>query len=213
MNIVFDFGAVLFDWRPADRVARHFPGLASTAAQAQALAGAIFQHAHWQAFDHGLMPLEQVVEATAVRLALARDAVHDLLAPIGEELQPIAANVALLQALAARRDRSGDLRLFYLSNMPQPFARALEQRHAFLQCFDGGVFSGDVKLGKPDPAIYRLLADRHGLQPARTVFIDDLAANVEAARALGWGAIHLARPESLAELLQAHLPEHTALLV
>ncbi len=210
MNIVFDFGAVLFDWRPAERVAQHLPGLAPTPREAQALAQAIFHHADWQAFDRGLLPLEQVVEATAVRLALARDSVHGLLAPIGEELQPIAANVAVLQALAQRRERLGDVRLYFLSNMPEPFARALERRHAFLRCFDGGVFSGDVKLGKPDAALYRLLADRHGLQASQTVFIDDLAVNVQAARALGWAGIHLVQPEHLRDSLDAHLRGHLA---
>lgn len=205
MNLVFDFGAVLFDWRPADRVAQHFPGLVATESEAQNLARAIFHHEDWQAFDHGLIPLEQVVEATAVRLALSRHEVHELLAPIGEELEPIAVNVQLLQSLAQRRAQHGDVRLFFLSNMPEPFARALERRHAFLSLFDGGLFSGDVKLGKPDAAIYRLLADRHGLQPAHTVFIDDLAANVDAARALGWAGIHLPQPGQLAELLEPHL--------
>ncbi len=206
MNIVFDLGAVLFEWSPADRVARHFPGLAATARQAQALACAIFQHPDWQAFDQGSASLEQVVEATAVRLALARDQVHELLAPIGEELRPIATNVAVVHALAERRARRGDVRLYFLSNMPQPYARALERRHAFFGLFDGGVFSGDVQLGKPDAAIYELLAARHALQPDQTVFIDDLPANVQAACALGWAGLHLAQPEHLPALVSAHLP-------
>ena len=211
MNLVFDFGAVLFDWRPVERVARHFPGRASTAEQALALSQAIFQHTDWQDFDRGLQPLEQVVEATAVRLALARHEVHELLAPIGEELQPIAPNVSLLHALARRRDAQAGLRLFFLSNMPQPFARTLEARHDFLGLFDGGVFSGDVKLGKPDAAIYQLLARRHDLEPAQTLFIDDMAANVDAARALGWRGLHLIRPETLRADLQALLPEPLSL--
>jgi len=209
MNLVFDFGAVLFDWRPADRVARHFPQLAPS--QAASLAQAIFGHAHWQDFDRGLLRLEQVVESTAVRLALARHEVHELLAPIGEELEPIAANLVLLQRLARRRAEQADVRLYFLSNMPQPFARALERRHAFLGLFDGGVFSGDVKLGKPDAAIYRLLAERHALEPRRTVFIDDLAANVEAARRLGWSGIHLRQPELLTGLIEGHLASTLAL--
>jgi putative hydrolase of the HAD superfamily len=73
--------------------------------------------------------------------------------------------------------------------------------------FDGGVFSGDVKLGKPDAAIYRLLADRHGLAPEQTLFIDDMPVNVTAAQALGWSGIHLSQPEQLAQLLQRHFAE------
>lgn len=211
MNFVFDFGAVLFDWRPVDRVAQHFPGLAGAPDQARALTQAIFHHADWQAFDRGLLSLEQIVEATAVRLALARPEVHELLAPIGEELQPIAANVALLQTLAEQSQRRGGLRLYFLSNMPEPFARALERRHDFLGLFDGGVFSGDVKLGKPDAAVYQLLARRHGLRPQETVFIDDQHANVAAAQALGWSGIHLTQTDHLAQVLQPHLPHLRAL--
>jgi putative hydrolase of the HAD superfamily len=211
MNFVFDFGAVLFDWRPAERVARHFPGLATSAPQARSLAQAIFGHSDWQNFDRGLLPLEQVVESTAVRLSLSRHEVHELLAPIGEDLEPIGSSVAVLQALARRRAQRADVRLFFLSNMPQPFARALERRHAFLALFEGGIFSGDAKLGKPDAAIYRLLADRYALAPEQTVFIDDLPANVQAAKALGWDGIHLSSPERLADLVQTHLSERRAL--
>ena len=205
MNIVFDFGAVLFDWRPAERVATRFSGLVSSAEQAHSLAQSIFGHADWHAFDCGHLLLEEVVERTAVRLALARDQVHRLLAPIGEELQPIAGNVAVLHRLAQLREQSVGLRLFFLSNMPEPFARSIEARHAFLELFDGGVFSGDVKLGKPDPAIYTLLADRHGLQAQRTLFIDDNRANVDAASALGWQAVHLPMPEELAPVIDSAL--------
>lgn len=62
-----------------------------------------------------------------------------------------------------------------------------------------------MKLGKPDPAIFELLAQRHGLVAADTLFIDDLLANVQAAQALGWQAIHCTTPEGLAGQLAAHL--------
>lgn len=206
MNIVFDFGAVLFDWRPAERVRQRLGDWAAGPQQAQDLARAIFAHPDWQAFDRGLLGLEQVVERTASRLGLPPSRVQELLAPIGDELEPIAGNVAVLRALAERRDREGGLRLFFLSNMPEPFARTLEQRHAFIQVFDGGVFSGDVKLGKPDPAIYLHLAAAHGLVPHKTWFIDDHLPNVDAARELGWQGLHLSESQMLAQLLGSALP-------
>ena len=205
MNIVFDFGAVLFDWRPAERVRQRLQPWAATAEQADALAKAIFAHEDWQAFDRGLLSLDQVVERTASRLDLPQERVHGLMAPIGHELQPIAPNVAVLHDLAQRRAKQADLRLFFLSNMPAPFARTLEQRHDFLKVFDGGLFSADVQLGKPDPAIYQHLASQYALLPQRTWFIDDHRANVDAACALGWRGLHLAEPEALAELLAAAL--------
>ena len=52
------------------------------------------------------------------------------------------------------------------------------------------VISGLVGLAKPDAAIYELAAERIGVEPGRCFFIDDLAENVEAARAVGMGGHH-----------------------
>ncbi len=210
MNIVFDFGAVLFDWRPVERVRRWLsPEAASSLAGT--LARDIFLHADWLDFDCGRLDLDTVIDRTAVRLCMPRDRLHALLAPIGRDLEPIAPNVAVLLHLARRRDRHERPCLYFLSNMPQPFARELEQRHDFLRLFDGGVFSGDVRLGKPDPAIYRLLGQRHRLQPEQTWFVDDHLANVEAACDLGWQGLHLTQPLELRSLLRKSLGDDLGL--
>ncbi len=205
MNIVFDFGAVLFDWQPAKLLAQHFPERGATPEQARKLAHALFDHADWRGFDSGTVALDQVVSRTALRLALPQDRLHDALAPIGEQLAPIACNIDLLVGLRERRDSLGGIQLYFLSNMPAPYARALERRHDFLQWFDGGIFSSDVKLGKPDPAIFRLLASRYQLAGADTLFIDDNLANVQAADALGWQTIHCEAPERLPDQLMEKL--------
>ena len=179
MNIVFDFGAVLFDWRPALRVRQRLPEWAGDMHQAQTLAQAIFGHADWQAFDRGLLKLDELIERTAARLRLPSHRVRELLAPIGDELEPIAAHVAVLQLLFERREREGGLRLFFLSNMPEPY----------------------VKMGKPDAAIYQHLAASHGLLALQTWFVDDHLPNVQAACALGWRGLHLAEGQALGDLL------------
>jgi 2-haloacid dehalogenase len=65
------------------------------------------------------------------------------------------------------------------------------------------IVSGEVELAKPDPAIFKLLVDRHGLEPARTVLIDDSPANVEAAGALGFRAIRFTDAAALRRDLNA----------
>ena len=197
MNVVFDLGAVVVAWEPARILQAHFPERAPTAEAAQALARAFFHHEDWLAFDCGLRSVDEVVARTASRLGLPASTVHDMVAPLGERLDPIPDSVELLDELRTRRDSGEDIRLFYLSNMPVPYARALERRLPFFQWFDGGVFSGDVKRIKPNSEIYELLAWRHGFDPAQTLFIDDMAPNVEAARALGWHAIHCTTPKVL----------------
>ena len=61
--------------------------------------------------------------------------------------------------------------------------------------------SGDEKLIKPDPAIYRLLLDRNGLDASDCLFIDDSLKNVAGAQAVGMRAHHFTSPEVLREHL------------
>ncbi len=203
-NIVFDFGAVLFTWQPHELVQAHFPAEAATHGAARKLAADIFHHDDWQSFDGGGLELPTVVERTALRLNLPQAALQGLMSRIPEHLAPLPQTVALLERLRRRRERDGGVRLFFLSNMPAPFARELERRHAFIGWFDGGAFSGDVQLIKPQPGMFQLLQARYRLDPARTVFIDDLAANVHAAREHGWQGILF---ESAARL-EPHLTAH-----
>ena len=95
-------------------------------------------------------------------------------------LTPIAGTVALLQRLHARGHA-----LYFLSNMPEPYAHHLEAAHHFLRLFRRGVFSARVKMIKPEPAIFSHAAESFGTAPALSLFIDDMARNAEAARRSG----------------------------
>ncbi len=79
-----------------------------------------------------------------------------------------------------------------------PNARRVFGAYLSRRAFDAVVISAEVGCAKPDERIYRLLLERLGTQPAETVFIDDMAENVEAARALGMQAL---RFTSTAEIL------------
>lgn len=213
MNVVFDLGAVLFAWEPTRLVQAHLAPHAPTEAAAAALGRALFHHDDWTSFDCGTRALGDSIARMSARLSLPAEALHAMLDTLGERLEPIDVTVAMLEELIAHREAGQPLRLYYLSNMPSPYARAIERRHAFMRRFDGGVFSGDVKFIKPDREIYEVLAMRYALDPAQTVFIDDSAANVEAARAFGWQAIHCTTPATLASQLQRYLPVSTTLSV
>jgi putative hydrolase of the HAD superfamily len=183
--------------------------VASTPQRAKQLAHAMFAHEDWHNFDRGLLSMAAVTERTAERLDLDPGALAELVHSIGDRLLPIEETVALLAQLHASRrpfaaggpDAEDPLKLYYLSNMPVPYARTLERRHSFLQWFDGGIFSGDVRHIKPEPAIYQLLQSRYALEPTQTLFIDDLQANVQAAREQGWQGVHFeSAPQLQAQL-------------
>jgi putative hydrolase of the HAD superfamily len=216
MNYVFDFGAVLFAWQPRDLVQTHFPQQASTPEQAGQLARDIFHHDDWQNFDRGTVTMDEVIERITVRLALPREMVGELVASAGDALAPLQDTLAVLAQLRTQRelgqrlgDQQSDVRLYYLSNMPNPTARMLQRKYEFLNWFDGGIFSGDVKLIKPDPAIYELLESRYALNPSRTVFFDDLKTNIEAAQQRGWHGIHFETAAQSQLQLEKLLPGHS----
>lgn len=61
-------------------------------------------------------------------------------------------------------------------------------RFPVCEAFDLLLSSHEVGASKPEPEIYRAMEDRLGLSGDEIAFFDDLAANVEGARKLGWRA-------------------------
>jgi putative hydrolase of the HAD superfamily len=187
--VVFDFGGVLFRWQPAALLQQTVPELAPDAVAAQALAARIFEgftaDSDWSRFDLGRIDEETLAGRIAERIGAPAAAVRRVIDAIPEHLAPVPDTVALVARL-----RAAGHRLFFLSNMPLSYAAHLETSHAVVGGFEAGIFSSRVGLMKPDRAIFELAEERFALQPAQTLFIDDNAANVEAAQQLGWQALH-----------------------
>lgn len=74
----------------------------------------------------------------------------------------------------------------------------------FESVFDAIVDSHEVQMRKPNPDIYHLTMNRIGATPGRTVFLDDLLANVEAANAIGMHGVHV-EEDSTAAIQRARL--------
>jgi putative hydrolase of the HAD superfamily len=77
------------------------------------------------------------------------------------------------------------LRLGLLSNMPSDLSQYLKQKGGWVRFFHHLTFSCDVRMAKPDPAIYKSCLERLDLKPNEVIFIDDLTPNLEAAERLG----------------------------
>jgi putative hydrolase of the HAD superfamily len=69
--------------------------------------------------------------------------------------------------------------------------------------FDDSVISAEVHRHKPEPEIYRLAADRLGVEPAACIFVDDLRENCEGAEAVGMTAVrHHDAAQTIARLTE-----------
>ena len=143
-------------------------------------------------------------EEFAVGLAEALSRQAGIPVEPGGLLERLFARVQLEERMlgAVLQARQAGVRTGLLSNS---WGRDGYPRARFGELFDAVVISGEVGVRKPDPAIYRLAADRLGLEPTQCVFVDDLAANVKAAEAVGMTALVHRRPEEtiphLADLL------------
>lgn len=175
---VFDIGQVLIRWDPHGAFSRR---LGSAEAAAAFMAEIDFLGWHGQQ-DAGRTVAEAVRTLSARfphHAAHAKGFYDDWLEAVPGE---VAGMRALFETLVAR------MPVYGISN----FSRELFDRtlpvYPFLGAFTGLVLSGDARMNKPDPRIYRLLCDRYGLAPADCFFIDDSSANVEAARAIGMRA-------------------------
>ena len=75
--------------------------------------------------------------------------------------------------------------LYALTNFNDVLFAASRRLMPQLARFHGVVVSGAEHLVKPDPALYRILLTRYGLDPACTLFVDDSPANIDGARGVG----------------------------
>lgn len=83
--------------------------------------------------------------------------------------------------------RSSGVRCWGLTNWSRDGFPAFSRRLPDLgELLEGIVVSGVEGVKKPEPAIYRLCAERFGLDPRRTVFFDDNQFNVDAASCEGF---------------------------
>jgi 2-haloacid dehalogenase len=109
---------------------------------------------------------------------------------------------AILEAL-----RAAGVPVYAITNFSAEKFTEAQARFAFLRGFRDVVVSAHERLLKPDPAIYRVLLERNGLDASRCLFIDDSEKNVRGAEAVGMRAHHFRDARTLAaELARLGLP-------
>jgi 2-haloacid dehalogenase len=188
MNVVFDIGNVLVHWDPRALYRKIF---ASEDEVEWFIANVC--NSDWNLEqDRGRSFAEAVREATA-RFPEHADAIAAYDLRWHETVPgPIDGTVGILEELRQRGTP-----LYAITNFNQDKFRETLERFSFLRTFRDIVVSGDERLLKPDPAIYRVLLERNGIDAAACVFIDDSEKNVRGAEAVGMKAIHFTTPQAL----------------
>jgi epoxide hydrolase-like predicted phosphatase len=142
-------------------------------------------HDVWRGGSLGTISEAEVHAAIVERLGLSPADLERFLAGVwAEYLGTLNAELTAWFAGLRPRYRTG-----IISNS---FVGAREREHeayGFEQLTDTIVYSHEVGVAKPDPAIYLLACDRLGVRPEQAVFLDDREPAVDGARAVGMAAV------------------------
>ena len=175
--IVFDVGNVLLTFEP-EKVASLLPE-----EHREALFQAMFgKDWRWAAFDLGAETNEAIAQsmADAAGVEGGRDMVLHAFYDFYRTMRPLP-----LYHLIPELKRTGK-RLFALTNYGEPAFSSTCEAFPNLQLLDGMAVSAREKICKPDPAFFGILIKRYGLNPGKTLFIDDSQPNALAAAAIGF---------------------------
>lgn len=192
--VVFDLGGVLIDWDPRYLYRKLF----AEPAEMETFLARICTSDWHRAHDLGA----DITESCRRLAALHPGYAAEIMAWAERSEEMVAgqfdAAVTVLNDLKA-----AGVRCYALSNMEPDLFAIRQARFPFLEWFDGHVISGIEGVAKPDRRIFEILLRRHCLEPGATVFADDTAANVEAARELGIVALRYTSAGQLRQDLHA----------
>lgn len=192
-HVIFDLGGVLVHVGE-DRVARQWAALCGrTPAEVQR---AIFSPERKRPLESGRQTWDEF--SAAVRAELGLDVTHDEFTRVFRTvLTPNEPIYGLVRELGRHYS------LGCCSNTSGPHWDEMQVSVPVVELFDPRVISCEVGHMKPGPEIYRMLAEQCGTAPARILFIDDAARNVEGARAAGLASIQFKNEAQLRDELRA----------
>jgi len=99
--------------------------------------------------------------------------------------------------------RAAGFKTGLLSNMPWDLVNHVRTNCRWMEDFGFKTLSAEVRLIKPDPAIYKHTLRGLGVSAAETLFVDDREPNIRAARAVGMRAIQFLSISQLKDDLES----------
>lgn len=194
--LIFDLGNVVIDI-DFERIFKkwsHYSGVSVEQMQAAFKMDAAYEQ-HERGEIEGIEYHQHLEQTLEMQLSYEqfREGWNDIMvAPIGN-------TVRLLESLRGR------VPLYALSNANTLHKNYWEETfHAELSHFDQVFVSSDLGSRKPEPAIYLRTLEHIEVEPKNVIFFDDLAQNVEAARALGMTAVQVHSSKDIEKCIAKH---------
>ena len=178
-NIVFDIGMVLIGFEPFSWLRSMFDE-----ETADRIAHAVYGTGHWEELDKAILSEEEILELFIGEAPDLRAEIREAYDRVGECVRKKNWPVPLIDLL-----KENGYSVYFLSNMSEHVINSNHEAFAFTEHMDGGIWSCDVHMIKPDPGIYKSLFDKYGIVPEECLFIDDVPANIAMAKKFGMKGI------------------------
>ncbi|KAK4203872.1 HAD-like domain-containing protein [Triangularia verruculosa] len=175
-NIIFDLGNVLFHWDAS----------IVTALPKQTIR-AMMNTTIWLDYECGFISPAQAHKLLATEMNTTPELVAQSLGQAQLTLRPDAEMTELLLKLGTARTRPGQAKvcILGLSNIARDHFAGIRKIQFPWHLFDHIFTSCDTGMRKPDLCIYQHLIKETGIDPTRTIFLDDRVDNIFTARSLG----------------------------
>ena len=180
MNIVFDIGGVLADFKIEEYISFKFDEKTAAAVNA-----ATWKNPDWQHLDRGDLSDEEILRLFIEDAPKYEKEIRCLFAKLCDIIHMKESTIPLIKRLKA-----AGYKVFYLSNYFEYLIHTAPWALEFTEYMDGGVFSCHYHKCKPEAEIYNILCSKYSLDHSECIFIDDRADNVQGAEAVGMKGIH-----------------------
>ena len=193
--VLFDIGNVIVRWDPRTLYSRIFPDPAERDRFLAEVCTMAWhgEHDRGRTFDEGVAELTALHPHHAQAIAAWRDRWWEMFSGAIPETE------AAIEALHVR-----GVPQFGLTNMSLETWDGTRAMSPVFERLSDVVVSAEVGLIKPEPVIFELVLERSGLDAHELVFVDDSAANIAAAKALGFAVHHFTDPAALRPAMEAH---------
>jgi len=195
-NVIFDLGAVMFEWNPKN-IAVKFTQNTDLQHRIQQ---ELFFHKNWMDFDCGLVSETEAIKIAAKQLNIAEDESTRLFQEVKDSLVLIEKTKDVLQYV-----KNNNMNAYCLSNISPELFNHLEAQHDLFQLFNGIVTSGEENTAKPGKHIFEILMQRFNLKENDCLFIDDSAANTATAREMGITCVTFKGSEDCYQKIYSHI--------
>ncbi|MFU0828714.1 MAG: putative hydrolase of the HAD superfamily [Lachnoclostridium sp.] len=139
---------------------------------------------NWREFDRGTLSDEEIIERCCrMDMELAEE-----IKTFVKESYKTVREYPYAERFVRTLKENG-YHVYLLSNYGRTNFSYAKENFKFIPLADGGIISYEIEHIKPEPQIYKALIQKYGIDPERTVFLDDVQANLDGAKEFGFKTI------------------------